>query len=252
MGDADSNQTVRRSGLPSLIPGVYNYCDSRCAKCPFNQRCLTNLARERLDRSDPGLDVFEEILREREGDPPEPPPEVREAIDEMNERLRAMTPEELEEAGREHDAHVDRVKADRLVLAARQYVLTAWNVTQALEPIVTERGDPVVIEAVETIAELAGPVSSKTYRAVSGSMYEDFDKFDLEHDANGSAKVARLAIAESRRAWSVLMEIGRAMADGVPPSMLRVLDEIDAGLAASFPRAMAFVRPGFDTEGPAP
>jgi hypothetical protein len=46
------------------------------------------------------------------------------------------------------------------------------------------------------------------------------------------------------------MELGRATADGVPAHLVRRLDEIDAGLAARFPQAMAFVRPGFDTDDP--
>ena len=111
------------------------------------------------------------------------------------------------------------MSADRLVIAARYYTMTAWRVTQALRPIAEERGDSGVIAAVETIAALAGPIASKTYRAVSGAADDDFDRFDLEGDANGSAKVARLTVAESRRAWQVLMEIGRATADGVPMAL---------------------------------
>jgi hypothetical protein len=42
------------------------------------------------------------------------------------------------------------------------------------------------------------------------------------------------------------MEVGRAAADGVPAALVRMLDELDAILAARFPRAMEFVRPGFD------
>ena len=44
------------------------------------------------------------------------------------------------------------------------------------------------------------------------------------------------------------MEVGRASADGVPAQLVRMLDEVDAGLAGRFPQAMAFVRPGFDDE----
>jgi len=252
-GMADSNSNAlkhpQHPGLPPLIPGIYNYCDSRCAKCRFSQRCLSHLARERFEADDSDRDVIGEILREREGEPREPPEEFLQIVFEANAAVEAMTAEEAEEIGREHDALVERANADRFVVASHNYAMTCWNITQALEPIVLERGDPVVIEAVETIAELAGIVSSKTFRAVSGSMEEDYEASDLEHDALGSAKVARLAIAESQRAWTVLMEIGRATADGVPASLLRVLEEIDAGLTARFPRAMAFVRPGFDTEG---
>jgi hypothetical protein len=45
------------------------------------------------------------------------------------------------------------------------------------------------------------------------------------------------------------MEVGRATADGVPARLVQVLTDLDNGLAARFPDAMAFVRPGLD-EGP--
>jgi hypothetical protein len=239
MADADSTRPAR----PSLIPGVYNYCDTRCPQCPFNRRCAVYLQQQRLIDGHEGDDT----LDDDDGDPRPPPLEVVEAIARIEEHARTMTREEWTRIDEEIEARRAQVSADRLVIAARYYTMTAWRVTQALGPIVEERSDASVIAAVETIAALAGPIASKTYRAVSGAADEDFDRFDLEGDANGSAKVSRLAIAESRRAWQVLMEIGRATADGVPMALVRVLDEIDAGLAQRFPRAMSFVRPGFDT-----
>ncbi len=139
------------------------------------------------------------------------------------------------------------VSQDRVVVAARDYALATWNITRALEHIVQTREDPVVIEAVETLAELAGLIASKTHRAVIGSVDEDFDRHDLEHDAQGSAKIARLAIDDCTRAWQMLNTSAHAAADGVPAAMIRRLGAIDAELAQRFPRAMAFVRPGFDT-----
>jgi hypothetical protein len=240
MADADSPRSPR----PPLIPGIYNFCDTRCPRCPFNARCLVYLQQQRLDSVDPIGDVLREY-----GPAPEPPPEFLEFVSRADEAVRNMTAEESEAIEREEEARRAQVNADRLVIAARYYTMTAWSVTQALTPIVEERGDPAVIDAVETIAALSGLVASKTYRALSTEADEDFDRFDLESDANGSAKVARLIIADSRRAWQVLMEIGRATADGVPMALVRVLDEIDAGLVKRFPRAMSFIRPGFDTEG---
>lgn len=241
MADADSTRPAR----PALIPGIYNYCDTRCAPCPFNRRCAVYLQQQRM------IDGREwhETPESDNGDSRQQPLEVVEAIARIEETARTMTREEWTKADEEIEARRAQVGADRLVIAARYYTMTAWRVTQALGPIVEERGDASVISAVETIAALAGPIASKTYRAVSGAADEDFDRFDLEGDANGTAKVARLAIAESRRAWHVLTEIGRATADGVPMALVRVLDEIEAGLVRRFPRAMSFVRPGFDTEG---
>ena len=239
-----------RAGKPRLIPGIYNYCDSRCARCKFSARCITYLFETRLDRAGPDADeeaIFEEIA----GPTPEPPPEWEELIAEANARVSSMTAEEHATLDRQEEEHARTLANDRLVAAARGYSLSAWNITRALEALVERRGDPVVIEAVESIGELAGPIGSKVTRAASASIDAvDFDDDGFALDATGSAKVARLAIEESRVAWRVLSEGDRGMADGVPAAMLRVLDEIDAQLAERFPEAMAFVRPGFDTEDP--
>jgi hypothetical protein len=68
----------------------------------------------------------------------------------------------------------------------------------------------------------------------------------VQTDFNGSAKIALIGIGESRRAWSVLMEEGRATADGVPAQAVRMLEALDAEVRERFPRVMEFVRPGFD------
>ena len=66
-------------------------------------------------------------------------------------------------------------------------------------------------------------------------------------DANGSAKVGRLAIAESCDAWAVLRALPGV--DAVAASMIRRLSDMDAELARLCPAALAFVRPGFDDDG---
>jgi hypothetical protein len=117
-----------------------------------------------------------------------------------------------------------------------------------LQPIVAAREDRAAIDAVDTIAWFSFTISAKVFRAISGSNEPDFDPEDRQSDPNGSAKIARLFIDESRRAWRVLMQAGRAPANGVPAQLVALLDHLDAGLAARFPQAMAFTRPGFDEE----
>jgi hypothetical protein len=233
-----------------LIDGIYNYCDSRCARCKFSERCISYLMRQRLELLGPAANA-DAIYDEIAGPPPEQPVEVRELVAEIELDALSMTPEQYAVVDREHQQHVQSIADDRLVIAARGYAMSTWNITQALAAIVQARGDPIVVEAVESVAELAGPIASKVSRAISAALCDDeFDSEDVEHDANGCAKVARLAIEESRQAWRVLTESHRGAANGVPVAMLRVLDEIDAQLASRLPRAMAFVRPGFDTEDP--
>ena len=89
-------------------------------------------------------------------------------------------------------------------------------------------------------------ISAKIYRAVCGHAEGWEAPDEVQTDFNGSAKIALVGIAESRRAWELLMEAGRATVDGVPAHAARMLDELDASVRERFPRATAFVRPGFD------
>ena len=43
MDGAEFDRLVSRARDPRLISGVYNYCDGRCRRCPFTQRCLAYL-----------------------------------------------------------------------------------------------------------------------------------------------------------------------------------------------------------------
>jgi hypothetical protein len=163
---------------------------------------------------------------------------------------REPTPEELRKIEAKEE-EVSRLRdADELVIDAREYGLAASRIAIALEQELAARGDPLVMAAIDAIGRHALCISVKTWRAVGGRLQalldEDDvdDEDDLQSDANGSAKLARLLVAESRENWSVLMQVGHA--DGLPVRMAAWLDRLDAGLAHRFPRAMDFVRPGFD------
>src|SRR5262245_51677528 len=56
MDEVEFDQIIARAGNPNLIPGIYNYCDRRCERCPFTERCFQYLEtrRERAQmRNDP-------------------------------------------------------------------------------------------------------------------------------------------------------------------------------------------------------
>ena len=122
---------------------------------------------------------------------------------------------------------------------------------RALRPILSERGNAaaagLALDAADRLEETCITVASKIFRAVSSSLDADYDPADTQSDANGSAKVALLLIEESRQAWRVLMQPGRAAADGVPARQVTILDGLETELLRRFPRALEFVRPGFDT-----
>ena len=53
MDPADFDRLVARAADPRLIPGIYNYCDGRCPRCAFTERCLTFLDNRELESVEP-------------------------------------------------------------------------------------------------------------------------------------------------------------------------------------------------------
>ncbi|HKB10111.1 MAG TPA: hypothetical protein VKD69_05645 [Vicinamibacterales bacterium] len=235
MDPHDFDRIIARAHDPRLIPGIYNYCDGRCPRCPFTERCL----------------AFGENARDDEAD----------AVEASLERTIAMLTEIARREGVDLSAIADRQEAaavvtldherDPLVARARDYSTIAWRVSRAVTPGVAARGDPAAIDAVETIEWFSSRIAAKVYRAVCGRADAagadgPGDHTEVQTDFDGSAKAALLGMRESRLAWLTLMEAGKASADGVPALAVKVLDDLDAAVRERFPHAEQFVRPGFD------
>jgi hypothetical protein len=240
MDAAEFDRLVARARDPRLIPGIYNYCDGRCPTCQFTQRCLTFLDTEELKASGGDSRPWPDIV----GDSLQRTMEMlaeaarRDGID-----LDAPTDDAQETAA---EADLNRHRQDPLAVRARAYGQLAWRVARAIAPIAAARDDAPLVEAVETIEWFSSMISAKLYRAICGHA-EGWERRDgAQTDFNGSAKIALIGIDESRRAWQVLMEAGRATADGVPAQAVTMLEALDADVRERFPRVMEFVRPGFD------
>jgi hypothetical protein len=241
MDPSEFDRLIARAQNPRLIPGIYNYCDSRCHRCPFNDRCLTHIENrametQRGDRTDtPIIDVGASLQRTIEV--------IAEAA-----RRKGIDLDSLAEIDEDDsiDPDPEAHRQDPLAIQAREYGQLAWRITNALGPVVEARGDPLVIDAVETIGWFSSLISAKISRAVFGLAESSADDEDIQTDYDGSAKVALIGIEESRAAWTVLMEHGKATADGVPAQAVRLLGALDEAVRARFPLALQFVRPGFD------
>lgn len=245
MDAAEFDRLVARARNPRLIPGIYNYCDGRCPKCPFTQRCLTFLDTEELKASGDDSRSWPDVV----GD------SLQRTLEMLAEAARRdgidldALPGGTEEPAVEAD--LERHRHGPLAVRARAYGHLAWRIGRAIAPIAAARDDAPLTEAVETIEWFSSMISAKLYRAICGHAEGWEDQDEPQTDFNGSAKIALIGIGESRRAWGVLMEAGRATADGVPAQAVRMLEALDAEVRERFPRAMAFVRPGFDGSGSA-
>jgi len=264
MSPEPSNQSTTPRPHRKLIAGVYNYCDAWCARCVFQQQC--RVYQDRL-RYQAALAEGEEAVKrlgerddedeyeyEDDGRPPATEAQKAEflAIVEAANNYKP-TPEEERRIRRQCRRH-DRLKARHpLTISGKAYMNAVLDMCQPLEALVAGMGDPIVDTALEAISRHACLIGAKTHRANSGLVAEDDDKDDdfeelcgVQSDSNGCAKLLRLAIAESREAWSVLMTVSALSTDGLPAAMIERLEALDQLVQNYFPRAMEFVRAGFD------
>jgi hypothetical protein len=242
MADEHSSPTQRR-----FIDGVYNFCDSWCERCRLQSRCRVYHDRQNWEAQARGEPPpFPED--DEPGDDAEPTPEWRAFLEEAN---REPTAAEIEAITAEEARLDDILDRDALVIGAKEYTEIVLGLSAGLDPLFEPAGDALIEAAMDTIGRLGVAVGVKVWRASRARLRaqreeeHDEDGFSME-DANGTAKLVRLLIRESREAWHVLMQPGHAIGDGVPARMIARLDALDEAMAARFPGAMAFVRPGLD------
>jgi hypothetical protein len=141
-------------------------------------------------------------------------------------------------------ASMDRA---RLVSRANAYfdAVVSWQQRRPVEATDSREGDPTVPQ--DVIDHLALVVGAKIHRAVGGpgQGQPDLTTINWPGDADGSAKVAILSAERSLTAWTDLRDSGLASDAQIDASRAH-LAWLIAELDRMFPRARAFVRPGFD------
>ena len=247
-------ESHRASSESAFTLGLHYFCDHRCWRCDLSGRCAvfarwTAATRARtLQWSGPGGRVASVLAVSLEVTMEEALVLAAAAAAAKVPPDGPMVPPSPPAAGPPLGLFPGRAELDPLVSRATEYAQSSWTALQALRPIVAARCDATATDAAERLEEMCATVASKIFRAVSSALDGDGDVSDVQSDSNGSAKVALLLIEESRQAWRVLMRPGCALADGLPARFLAMLDAIETGVINRFPRALEFVRLGFDTE----
>jgi hypothetical protein len=231
--EQELEQLVARASDPRWIPAIYNYCDRRCARCHFSERCF----------------AFNEEVRQGAG----APDVVGAASRSLGRSLRLLHAYaeseglDLDDGDPEGASARDASEEDPLVVAAHHYAAECWNLLNALESQVGADAALDVRDAIDSLQWLATMIGPKIHRALTG-LSDPISPSDhaTQNDAHGSAKIAHLMIADSLAAWRVVNEIGRAAPNSPTRSLAALLEQIDRDLEARIPRAMEFIRPGFD------
>jgi hypothetical protein len=247
------------------IPGIYNYCDRWCERCPLSHRCLNYSMERENDDGDPEArdmnnekfwkkmhESFAATLKMITEHAKEMGVDLNDTMPAVEEKLRAKRERRQ---SRKHPAaklSYDYMMAVREVQKKLKPALKAKGVeltTQAKLGIAdpaTEAGE--IEECLDVIGWYQMFIHVKITRALESKLRED-EEMDEEmrafpKDSEGSAKIALIGIDRSIAAWSLLRD---RLEDDSLLDTLAQLARVRRVTEEAFPSARAFVRPGFDT-----
>jgi len=239
-----------------FIPGIYNYCDRWCERCPQTSRCLNfSISEEEFaDRETQDIrneafwkklsGVFEETLEL-----------LKESAKKWGIDLETLdSTDDIENIKAKDEA----AKNHLLFRVARSYSEMAedWfkgRETLFFETAAAAREGVDLEEALEVIRWYQYFISAKVVRAVRGRVEEEVGDSTLREegcdefpsDADGSAKIALIAMDRSIAAWALIRHYDTHGAERVL-DLIAFLDRLRQAVEKAFPKARSFIRPGFD------
>jgi len=257
----DKEELRRIVDDPRLIPGIYNYCDRWCERCPFTSRCANFAIGEQHFADPEDRDLDNERFWVRLGEVFRLTLEmVRETAEEHGIDLDAVAQASEEAAPirefpRDHEcvrsaaAYAEMVNgwfesAEALWDAKREELVTQARLAlPGAEPLEEAAS---LNDAIEVIRWYQYLIQVKLARAAAGQREELAELLEgFPKDSDGSAKVALIAMDRSMAAWGALLarfpNREREILD-----VLVHLTRLRRRTEEVFPDARAFVRPGFD------
>lgn len=248
MDHEDEKEQYRKKVLeivsrPEVIPGIHNYCDRWCERCPLTRRCTVFLMEQELETDPEEKDMQNQKFWDRLALIYEVTLDlVRESAGEMGVDLEEV---ELPEMEAEDEPETDTEKKAKLysqqvlnwINTNRENILGKAQAAAAIDE------DQLVsfADAIEVIHWYSIFISAKTHRAL-----HNIDP-DFMDDSLGSAKIALIAIDRTTAAFTFLYQHLPEQEDTLL-QLLQLLSQVKRGLLQALPKAMTFKRPGFDDD----
>jgi len=232
-----------------FIPGIYNYCDRWCERCPQTFHCLNFFLSEKEFSDLETHDIRNEAFwRKLSGILEETLELLREAAKKWGIELETLgSMDNIEDMKAKHEAAENHL----LCRAAKRYGerVEDWftgRETVFFETAAAAREGVDLEEAFEVIRRYQYFISAKIMRAVRGKVEGEEEICDgFESDSNGSAKIALIAMDRSIAAWAVIRHYDTHRDERVL-EIIAFLDPLRQAVEKAFPSARSFNRPGFD------
>ena len=225
------------------IDFISAYCDRWCERCEFTERCsqfAVSVAAAMCDGD------FRAAIELAIGPARVPGQDSQQTLDErMTDVLgdyQEPSARELHEIGREMEGREARVRRHPLSEASLDYAVAAHRWLDA-----AAEQEPSNEEALAVVRWDLYLIHAKIDRALYGRDEcpegDVFERDPVQSDWNGSAKVARISVDRSARAWRAM---AAASGNDGAAALAHILETVGRLLDREFPRAMEFRRPGFD------
>ncbi|MCU4177765.1 hypothetical protein [Carboxylicivirga sp. N1Y90] len=234
-------ELMRKKSCDSYITGIHNYCDGRCHRCAFTDKCSSFSLNQELERSND---------ESEDGDSDKQLMVILKATSEIIE-------EELTKRGIDAEEKLIELKQDDEVPSSPKHTVELqsesyaekvkrWldsNQRELESRIVTEEEDEIQ-SYFESITWFQLFIPAKISRAAMVLQSDEPGESEI-YDSNGSAKIALLAMDESIWAWQNLLQHLTKKEDSIL-NILKHLSKLRSESEALFPEARKFIRPGFD------
>lgn len=261
-----TNEFLSTLDNPNLIPGIYNYCDRWCERCPMTTRCSVFLTTPKFEPEDFESEeaYFEAVFESMHDSFQLSMDLIQQAADEEGIDLDENKPDESWSHKRE--AEQSEIKQTPISLLAYEYIGLGdlWlkysgNLIKALEESLKDAAlmelpdrDPEqeaadIRDALEVLHYYLLQIYVKVVRAQTDRLHVDalYEEDDIQKEADGAAKIALIGIDRSIKAWSTLMPHFPNQEDSMI-TFLSTLQQLQRMVEETFPDARAFKRPGFD------
>lgn len=242
----------------TIIPDIFNYCDRWCERCLFTDQCAIFEMED--DFSEVESDDFFYLLEH--------------ILDDTIAMVEAVIQTEVPDLWGDWQKRIDTLEGaqaplpeleEELIRLSRQYFMSGRKWLQAHDPLlkaqrtawyeqseigVDQQGTTDQLEDALVVIQWYQPsISAKVQRAIRGKSRPWLPEQDpYQNDANGSAKIALLAIDRSLSSWELIRNLIPEATDDMLDLLVQ-LSQLRSGMQRLFPDTERFIRPGFDKLG---
>lgn len=265
-----SKKELKKLVEAGFIPGIYNFCDRWCEKCPQQANCLSYVMGKKMEEKlggtleeslnakneniwtylknifDSTYEILHDLAEERGIE--------MEDIYASEDVDKGLWADEYNHALQEEENSDFLVATSDIIKICLIYESLSEDTLETVFGLLDEKDweadsleEKETGEALDRVNWYLDIIQAKVRRALLGYQQcsQALDPKLGEEDYNGSAKVALIGIECSVKSWEILKKYCPTLEKEIS-HILVVLEQLNRDIEQRFPGAKGFLRPGFD------